>query len=170
MKFHPKVHSTAIACALFVVFCATVSGAQMTMSPAPSATGALPHLALSADLLAGLPRRTVTVTEEKGETAAYSGVDLGALLGKNGAPQGAALRGSAVADYALVRATDGYRAVFALAELDPTVSDKIVILADQRNGAPLSADLGPFRIIVPGEKHHVRWVRNVTEVDVLTAP
>jgi hypothetical protein len=136
---------------------------------ATPANTSLPHLTISESLLAGLPHRTVTVTEENGESATYSGVDLGVLLARNGAPQGEALHGSAVADYVVVHASDGYRAVFALVELDPRFTDKIVLLADKRNGAPIGSDLGPFHIVVPDEKHHARWVRNVTDISVETA-
>jgi hypothetical protein len=92
-----------------------------------------------------------------------------ALLAKNGAPSGPAIRGRAVADYVVVRASDGYRAVFPLCELDPRITDKIVLLADKRNGSPMGSDLGPFRVVVPDEKHQMRWVRNVTEIAVSTA-
>lgn len=162
--------SLALVTALVVLFRPGLGGAQIVTSPAPTASGTLPRLPIDAALLANLPRRAVTVVEEKGESAIYSGVDLGALLAKHGAPNGTALRGRAAADYVLVRAADGYRAVFALTELDAAVTEKIVILADQRNGGAIGADLGPFRMIVPNEKHHLRWVRNVIEVDVLAAP
>jgi hypothetical protein len=139
--------------------------------PAPAATVAvLPHLLITPELLAGLPRRTVTVTQEDGASAMYSGVDLGALLFHNGAPHGTALRGPATPDYVLVTAADGYRALFALAELDPSLTDKIILLADARDGKPLNAKYGPFQIIVPDEKHHVRWIHNVHEIDVITPP
>jgi hypothetical protein len=130
----------------------------------------LPPLTLTAAMFAGLPRRTVTVIEEKGDSVTYSGIDLGALLAKNGVPEGHALHGSAAADYVLVRAADGYRALFALPELDPAVTDKIVLLADLRNGAPLGPQLGPFRIVVPDEKRHLRWIHSAVEVDVVAAP
>jgi hypothetical protein len=29
-------------------------------------------------------------------------------------------------------------------------------------GQPLDARVGPFQIVVPGEKKHARWVRQVT--------
>jgi len=153
----------------------TPLGALAQPTPAPPTPVPLPavsalHLTITAESVAGLPRRTVTVVEERGATAAYSGVDLGALLAKNGAPQGSALRGTAAAEYALVRASDGYRALFALGELDPALTNKIVLLADRRDGAPLDASIGPFRVIVPDEKHHVRWIRNVVSVDVGSAP
>jgi DMSO/TMAO reductase YedYZ molybdopterin-dependent catalytic subunit len=66
----------------------------------------------------------------------------------------------------LVDATDGYRAVFALAELDPEITDRVILLADTKDGQPLSPREGPFRIIVPGEKRPARWVRQVTTVTV----
>jgi hypothetical protein len=141
---------------------------------APASPGAapvtLPHLVLSADSLDGLPRRSVTVSGEDGRSATYSGVDLGVLLAKHGAPSASTLRGSALADYVLVRATDGYRALFALPELDATFTDKIVLLADRRNGEPLPAAAGPFQVVVPDEKHHARWIHSVTEIDVLASP
>ena len=69
----------------------------------------------------------------------------------------------------VVRASDGYRAVFALVELDARFTNKVVLVADQRDGAPLGAD-GPFRLVVPDEKHHARWVRNAVEIEVRSAP
>jgi hypothetical protein len=50
------------------------------------------------------------------------------------------------------------------------LAGKVVILADEREGKPLDAKFGPFQIIAPEEKHHVRWVRNVREIDVIAAP
>jgi len=145
---------------------------SMPMSmPMPAASAAmLPHLTLGPDSLAGLPRRTVTVTEENGASATYSGVDLDALLVRSGAPHGMGLRGKAAADYVVAIATDGYRVVYALAELDPVLTDKVVIVADMRDGAPLDAKFGPFELIAPGEKHHLRWIHNVREIDVEAAP
>jgi hypothetical protein len=153
---------------VLLLACAAASDTQMITPSAPPVV--LPRLIITANLLAGLPCRTVTVPAENGESARYSGVDLDVLLAKNGAPLGPALRGAAAADYALVTATDEYRAVFALAELDAGLTDKVIILADERDGKPLGPKYGPFQIIVPDEKHHVRWVRNVREIDVVAAP
>lgn len=158
---------TSVAVLAMLVMAGGADGAQAT-APSPL-NGVVLQLTVSESALANLPRRTVTVNEENGQNAVYSGVDLGVLLAENGAPSGAAIRGRAVADYVVVRASDGHRAVFALCDLDPTITDKIVLVADRRNGSPIGADLGPFHIVVPGEKHHMRWVRNVTEVAVFTA-
>jgi hypothetical protein len=51
--------------------------------------------------------------------------------------------------YAVVEASDGYRVLFALAELDPAFSDKRVYLVIKRDGKPLSEKEGLFRIVVP---------------------
>jgi len=86
-----------------------------------------------------------------------------------GAKFGAELRGPALANYLLVEAADNYRAVFALAELDDTYTDKAVILADTQDGKPLDAKNGPWQIVVPDEKKHARWVRQVTTLIVRKA-
>jgi hypothetical protein len=145
--------STAVVFAVLVGVSIADGNAQSAATP-NSTNGSLPHLVITEGLLAKLPRRTVTATEENGETATYSGVDLGVLLARNGAPEGIAIHGQAVADYVVVRASDGYRAVFSLCELDRTFSSKVVLLADKRNGASIGSDLGPFHIVIP--------MRNIT--------
>jgi DMSO/TMAO reductase YedYZ molybdopterin-dependent catalytic subunit len=70
----------------------------------------------------------------------------------------------AVATYVVVDAADGYRAVFALAELDPAQTDRVILLADRKDGQPLPAAEGPLRVVVPGEKRPARWVRQVKAV------
>jgi hypothetical protein len=71
------------------------------------------------------------------------------------------LRGKALANYLSVEAADGYRAVFALPELDPAFNDRLIILADRRDGSALTAKDAPWQIVVPGEKRQARWVRQV---------
>lgn len=164
-----------VAAVLAAAFVAGTSlGAAAQTTPAPAASTSTPlhpvHVVLTGPALAGLPRRTITVSEEHGGNATYSGVDVGALLARAGAPAGKAISGAALSSYVLVRAADGYRAVFALPELDPAFAERVVLLADQRNGEPLSAQLGPYRIVVAGEKRAARWVRNVTEIDVEPVP
>ncbi len=157
-----------------IVAAAAVSGvaAQMpTPMPAASHGPVAPiHIQVSPATLRGLPRQTLTVQEEDGTTATYSGVYLDDVLVAAGAPNGMAVRGAAVATYVVVRASDGYRAVFSLAEVDPAFTDRVVLLADQRNGAALGSDHGPYRIIVPSEHRHARWIWSVTEIDVQPVP
>ena len=47
----------------------------------------------------------------------------------------------------LVEAADGYKAIFTLAEIDPAFASREVILADKRDGKPLDAREGPFRMV-----------------------
>jgi DMSO/TMAO reductase YedYZ molybdopterin-dependent catalytic subunit len=116
-----------------------------------------------------LPRRTVAVKERAG-TARYEGVLLADVLRRAGVPLGGHLRGPRVAQYVLVEAADGYRAVFALAEVDPGVTDRVVLLADRRQGQPLPEGVGPYRLVVPDDKIHARWVRQVTRITVQRPP
>jgi hypothetical protein len=39
-------------------------------------------------------------------------------------------------------------------------------LVDRCDGKPLSAQEGPLRIVVPGEKRHSRWVRQVVALRI----
>jgi hypothetical protein len=66
----------------------------------------------------------------------------------------------------LVEATDGYRAVFSLAEIDPELTDRVILVADSKDSQPLPPREGSFRIIVPDEKRPARWVRQVRVVTV----
>lgn len=118
--------------------------------------------------LAAWPRSEVSLSDH-GKPAKFAGVPLHLLLDEAGAPEGEHLRGKELTKYVLVEARDGYRAVFSLAELNPAFTDRKVILADQRDGKPLSAEEGPFRIAVEGEKRMARCVRQVTSIRIIDA-
>ena len=119
--------------------------------------------------LSQLPQHTVTA-EAHGKKVTCDGVTLSDLVAKVGAPQGEALRGKALTIYVRVSASDGYRVVYSLAELDPAMRDNVPILTAHCDGAALDAKDGPFRIVYPGEKRPARWIRQVTSIDLLRAP
>jgi len=128
-------------------------------------------LVLTVADLKKMPRKTLTVMnahDKKKET--YEGVLLEELLTKAGVPQGEQLRGASMATYVLAEATDGYRVVFSLAELDSGILESEVIVADTVDGAPLSAQQGPFRLVAPHEKRPARWVRMLKSITVVRAP
>ena len=122
----------------------------------------------SADL-AKIKLVTVKATEH-GTAATFEGVPLVAVLKAGGVVFGEPLRGKRLASYLLVMSSDGYRIVFALPELDPGFTDKLIILADARDGKPLDAKAGPLQIVVPDEKRPARWARMVTSLKIVAAP
>ncbi len=119
--------------------------------------------------LAKLPRHTTTASAH-GVTGEFSGVALADLLHLVGAPSGDSLRGPELADYVLVEARDGYRVVFALAELDAGFTDRVAILADRKDGKAIEEKDGPLQLIIPGEKRPARWVREVSRISLMRAP
>jgi DMSO/TMAO reductase YedYZ molybdopterin-dependent catalytic subunit len=115
----------------------------------------------AADLLA-MPRVTVVVA-----AAAYGGVLLEDVLKKAGVPSGSTLRGKALTTYVLAEAQDGYQVVFSLGELDPSVTDNQVVLADSSDGKPLADTEGPFRLVIPKDKLGARSVRMLRRLRVV---
>jgi hypothetical protein len=111
--------------------------------------------------LAQLPRLQAKRPDHDGKTRTYSGVSLFAALAAAGTQTGDKLPGKGMAHYLTVSAADGYRAVFALAELDPAFAARTVLLADRCDGQPLGAKDGPYQVIVPEEKKMGRCVRQV---------
>ena len=116
-----------------------------------------------------MPRHTLTASAHA-VTGEFTGVSVGDLLHLVGAPAGDSLRGRELTDYILVEARDGYRVVFALAELDGGFTDRLTLLADHKDGKAIGDVDGPFQLIVPGEKRPARWVRQVTRISLMRAP
>jgi len=123
---------------------------------------------LTAADLSKLPQQTIN-TAEHGTAATFEGVLLSDVLAKVDAPSGEKLRGEMMSLYLLVEAADGYRAVFAMQELDPGFTDRKIYLVTKRAGKPLSDKEGPFRIVYPDEKRPARWVRQVTALRIRQA-
>ena len=79
------------------------------------------ELKLTLPELQALPNSTVTVVEREGGTAKYEGLLLHEILTRAGVPLGESLRGEALRLCVLATAADGYKAVFAIAELEARV-------------------------------------------------
>jgi DMSO/TMAO reductase YedYZ molybdopterin-dependent catalytic subunit len=126
-------------------------------------------LGLTAEDLAKMPRQTVDAKGHDGQPMRFAGVTLTEVLKAAGVPAAEKLRGAQLSKFLLVEAADGYRAVFALPELDPAFTDTVVLLADRRDGQPLAVDEGPLRLVVAHEKRQARWVRQVQVLKVLQA-
>lgn len=124
-----------------------------------------PRKFTSADLEL-LPHQTVKAADHGGKEAEWSGVPLYQILQHAGLSFGDSLRGPALAQYAIVTASDGYRVVLALPELDPRCTDDPVLLCETMNGSPLPTETGPLRLVLPKERRHFRWVRQVVSIEV----
>lgn len=126
-------------------------------------------LTLAAQDLAKLPQIKLDAKDHDGKNHEYDGVKLRDVLTQAGVATGNDLRGKEMTEYLVVEASDGYRVVFSLAELDPDFGNVQAILAKSVDGQPLGAKEGPLRLIVPGDKRQARWVRMVTAVSVTRA-
>jgi len=166
---HPdrRRRSLAISPLLALLLCASTHASAQT-APVLRVTGDVPkHLELSLADIATLQHQTIHVTDEKGAPAEYSGVPVATILEKAGAPLGKELKGSNMALGVVAHAPDGYAVLFSLTEFDPAFSDRVILLADRRDGKPLDSREGPLRFIVPGDQRHARWIRGVTTVEVV---
>jgi DMSO/TMAO reductase YedYZ molybdopterin-dependent catalytic subunit len=120
---------------------------------------------IGSDELAHLSRADLRVNSSRAGAgqAVYTGPSLFDVLRAGGIQISPGMKGlrEVVSKSVIVEGADGYRAVFSLAELDPDLSSSSVLLADTIEGQPLSSQEGPYRVIVPGDKHAARWVRQV---------
>ena len=124
------------------------------------------HLELSLADIAAFQRQTIRVTDDKGAQAQYEGVPVAEILKKAGAPLGKELKGPNIAVGLVASAPDGYHVLFSIAEFDPAFTDRVILLADRRDGKPLDNREGPLRFIVPGDKRHARWIRGVDALEI----
>jgi DMSO/TMAO reductase YedYZ molybdopterin-dependent catalytic subunit len=143
-----------------------VAAAQATLQVTGSVSS--PVLLTAADLKA-MPRTTVTLKQD-GRDVKYEGVLVGAVLARAGATLGRDMTGAAVASYVVASASDGYRAVFSLAELDPEFTGSEIIVADTVDGKPLFDYQGPFRIVAPRDTRGARGVRMLQKLEVVRLP
>ncbi len=138
--------------------------ASSALAQAPAATltvtGDVPMpLTLTLANLAAMPRQTVRVPNPDGSMAVYEGVALIDVLKRAGVPFGGELRGKALASYMLAKASDGYQVVFTPGEIDPSFGNQTILVADHRDGAPLSGNQGSLRLMVANDKEGARSVR-----------
>jgi hypothetical protein len=113
-----------------------------------------------------LPQKTVKVTSHDKE-AEFSGASLVDLLGSCDVEFGEKLKGKRASTVAVLDATDGYRIVVSLLEIDPASTDKVALVADERDGKPLDSKEGPYRLVLPGEKREIRWICNLKTIHVV---
>src|SRR5262245_37510655 len=123
-----------------------------------------PPTRLTAADFGKLPRQQVKATDHEQNIVTFEGVLLREVLQPLALPFGKELRGKALTIYLLIEAQDGYQVVFTLPEIDSLFTEKVVLLADRRDGKLLSEKEGPLRIVVPDEKRQARWIRQVKSI------
>ncbi len=147
------------------------SNASDKPAAAPSKTltvidaGGTIHVVAPSDF-AQLPQQTVKATSHEKE-AEFSGASLVDLLKSCDVEFGEKLRGRRAPTIAVLDAADGYRVVISLLEIDPATTDKTAIVANMRDGEALSAKEGPYRLVLPGEKREIRWIRNLQSIRIV---
>jgi len=119
--------------------------------------------------MSAMKKVEVTVKDHDGKDHHYSGVSLYEVLTKAEAVPGNLLKGKTMAKYVLITAADNYQVVVAIPEFDPAFTDQVIVLADKEDGEALAANLGPYRLVVPGDKKPARSVMRVTSIEVLDA-
>lgn len=115
--------------------------------------------------VAALPRERVRFSRHE-DTSVFEGPLLLDVLKHVGVPA-SPLRKDQQATALLVTAADGYRVVFGLGETDPATRADRIIVADTDDGAPLSAEDGPFMIVAEGDARAARSPRMVVSIQVI---
>ena len=155
--------------ALALAFAATAAAA---VAPGPVLTvdGAVRHaVRLDAAAFAALPHATATATIH-GTMLTCTGAWLADVVAAAGVPTGDAVRGPGLATVVVARATDGYRVVFSLGEIERSLGRGQVLVADRCNGAPLPDGDGPWRLIVANEVRGARSVKALERLTVAAVP
>jgi DMSO/TMAO reductase YedYZ molybdopterin-dependent catalytic subunit len=123
-------------------------------------------LTLTRQDLSALRSVAIEVKDRDNKLHQFKGVALFEVLQRAGVTTGSLLRGENLAKYLLIGAADGYEVVYSLPEIDPEFTDQVVLLAIEKDGQPLPAGEGTFRLIVPQDKKQARWIREVRTIKV----
>lgn len=124
-------------------------------------------ITLTPEDLAALPHKSVSVFNahtKANET--YSGVLVSDLLSKVAVPHGEEVKGKVFMTVVVAEGTDHYSVVYALAEVDPSIHNGDVMVADSVGGQKLGKD-GAFKMVSTEERRPARWVRNLTSISVV---
>ncbi|MCW5962590.1 MAG: hypothetical protein KIT83_01020 [Bryobacterales bacterium] len=117
--------------------------------------------------MAAMPRASLTVKDD-GLDVRYEGVWMHELLDRAGLPLGPKLRGEGRITGVIAEASDGYRVLFTLAELDASFREPHVLVADRLDGEPLVAHHGAVRLVEGGDEPGTRSVRMFARLRIVT--
>ena len=116
--------------------------------------------------LSGLPRHDVRLADEASDKSSVSGVALWDVLQKAVLPPRNASGRQRGVMYLRAAGADGQNAVIALAELEPGFSNRKMYLIDRRDGQPLNSVEGHWRLVIPDEGRHARWIRGLVLIEL----
>ncbi|CAD6873446.1 molybdopterin-binding oxidoreductase [Methylomonas fluvii] len=109
------------------------------------------------------PGSQKNVTLSNGDV--YTGVSLSAFLGSYLKTDPTVPKNDILRDYVVATGTDGYKAVFSLAEMNASFGNHNDIIAYKLNGANLTGS-GFARIVAPDDVKAGRWVSNLASLQV----
>lgn len=123
---------------------------------------------LTRDSLASLPQEEVRGRIHDGPELVFRGPALATVLALTGTPTDR-VRGKALRIVVLAQARDDYAVAYSLGELSPGLSGRRAIVALSQDGKPLGSDDGPLRIVVDGDLHPSRWIRQLSRLSLVQA-
>lgn len=124
---------------------------------------------LTAARLAQLPRMSGTANAHENRWT-YEGVDLREVLRLADVTPVDSLRRAQLRRVVIFVGADGYSALIALSDLDPSIGARRITLVDREDGKALPPNIGPRRIIIDGDHRPTRWVRQVVRIEVRDVP
>jgi tungstate transport system substrate-binding protein len=113
-----------------------------------------------------LPRQTLKAKDKNGRQFEYSGVRLDTILKAAGVPLGQPGHREITDMYVTAEGADGYKVLFALAEIDSNFENHLVLVADRRDGRPLDSAHGPLCIVAPADADFARWVHQLVSLSI----
>ncbi len=124
---------------------------------------------LSVADLQTLPVETIEATfevEGTPETHTYTGVRLWDVLARAKSIIDPDRDGDSLRKYAVLTANDGYEVIITLGEIDPEFGGQPYLLAWEEDGAPLTGDKGPVKLVTPGDKTSGRVIWGIDTIEV----
>jgi hypothetical protein len=153
---------TALFVAIPVLAQAQQDSTSLRLRGPDSALSVLTHAALER-----LPQVDLPLTFRDGSRHTLRGPMVSDVLAAAGLANGTNLRGPLARTVVLARALDGYAVAFALAEVDPALTDRRIIVALTQDGAGLPDRDAPFRLVTEGDQRPPRWIRQVIELQLV---
>lgn len=145
------------------VFTAALACAQASFSVTGDVAGTV---TFTSEDLAKMPREKVHIPDPAGADVVYEGVPVREILKRAGVLT-TPLRGKALAAYVPAKGNDGYQVAFGIAEFDPEFGNEAILVVDQREGKPLPANQGAFRLVCPNDHAGARSVRMLAALEVV---